>query len=292
MDNKNINKTKSWSHLITFFISYIFFVGIFQTIGIYLAGLNLDNFRSVIRSSSQNFTIQFFSLTGTVLIIWLFRKYNNNKTFISLGFSKNHIAKDLFFGVLFGVLIMFSGFICLLYFKQIEFVSFQLNIKDLLLSFGVFIFVALTEELLFRGYILSNLMDSFNKYVALTISAIFFSLMHAPNPHISLMGLIAIAIAGFLFGLPYIYNRSLWFPIALHFSWNFCQGSIFGFNVSGTQQYSLINTIYSKASLWNGGAFGFEGSVLCVFLSVVSLFLIYVIFRKRESSYLVLNENN
>ena len=142
--------------------------------------------------------------------------------------------------------------------------------------------VALTEEILVRGYFLRNLMVSFNSYLALFISALIFSLMHLSNPNVTPVSLTIIFLSGLVLGLPYVYSKNIWFPVALHFSWNFFQGPIFGFNVSGTTIYKLIETRYKTANYWNGGEFGFEGSVLAVFFLLSALAVVYFLFRNTK----------
>ena len=155
---------------------------------------------------------------------------------------------------------------------------------NLILIIGFFISVAISEETLFMGYILSNLMASFDKYIALIISAIFFSLIHSFNANINFISMVNLFISGIIFGVAYIYSKSLWFPIALHFSWNFFQGPVFGFNVSGRDTYSLLSTNADTANIWNGGSFGFEASVLSVFFQLIALFIVFLIFKNRASS--------
>ena len=96
--------------------------------------------------------------------------------------------------------------------------------------------------------------------------------------------MLGLFLAGLLFGSPCIYTKSLWFPIALHFSWNFFQGTIFGFNVSGMDTYSFITTKEDFANIWNGGGFGFEGSWLCILFQLLALLIVYFVFKKRMGS--------
>jgi hypothetical protein len=100
--------------------------------------------------------------------------------------------------------------------------------------------------------------------------------------YIEILSLIQLFIGGLLLGIPYIITRNLWFSIGLHFSWNFFQGTIFGFNVSGIENYSIIQTKYNTANIWNGGLFGFEGSILCLILQIVAIALILLKFNKEE----------
>ena len=281
MEEENSNKSQGWKNILKIIIPYFFGVGIFQLIGYYFVGLDIANYKIIEQTTEQHFIITFFSLLGTWAVVLLFRKYIDRKTFSSLGFCKTFIIKDIFWGLAFGFVIMLLGFTCLFFTKQLIFVNIQFRPIELLLSVGIFIFVAISEELFFRGYILNNLLVSFNKYISLIISSLLFSLMHAANPSFSLISFIGLFIAGLFFGLSYIFTRSLWFPIALHFSWNFFQGSIFGFNVSGNKKKSIIEIGYQTETIWNGGAFGFEGSILCIILQIVAIFYLRWLLKNR-----------
>ncbi|MDA9294917.1 CPBP family intramembrane metalloprotease [Flavobacteriaceae bacterium] len=151
--------------------------------------------------------------------------------------------------------------------------------QEILISFLLFTIVAIVEETLLRGYVLRNLMYSFNKYIALIWSSILFSLMHGFNPIIDTFALIELFLAGILLGQSYIHTKNLWFPIALHFSWNFFQ-THFGFNVSGQDTYSLIEFSIVENNLWNGGDFGFEGSWLSIISSIIMIILVERYFKK------------
>jgi uncharacterized protein len=113
--------------------------------------------------------------------------------------------------------------------------------------------------------------------------------MRAGNANFTLLSMIDLFIAGFLSGLAYIYSKNLWFPIALHFSWNFFQGTIFGFNVSGKDTYSLIVTKDYSSNIWNGGGFGFEGSVLSIIFQFIAIVMVFLIFKNRKPGNKFLN---
>ena len=80
----------------------------------------------------------------------------------------------------------------------------------------------------------------------------------------------------------YIYTRNLCFPIALHWFWNWIQGPVLGYEVSGNKFCNgLLALRLPEANLINGGAFGFEGSILCTVLMVVGTGLILKIHGKE-----------
>jgi membrane protease YdiL (CAAX protease family) len=284
METKNIDKSQGWKNILKLIIPYVLCTGIFQLIGSYFAGINLDdiaNYKAINETTLQLFISVSISLIGTFGLVWLFRKYIDKKTLASLGFTKLFLIKDSLFGLLFGFIIIVTGFVCLLFTKQISFISIQFKQVELILSIGIFLCITLSEELLFRGYILNNLLISFNKYIAVFISSLLFCLIHAANPNFNFLGSINLFVAGIFFGLAYVQTRSLWFPLALHFSWNFFQGAIFGFNVSGKDTYSLIVTKNNKLNIWNGGNFGFEGSILSIIFQLFAIYIVYLIFKNR-----------
>jgi len=282
MEIVNKGKSQGWKNILKIIIPYLIVVGIFEFIGALIMGLDLRNQGFNHRTSVQLFVTQLMSLIGTVGIVWLFSTEVDKQSFKSIGFNKVHIGRDLALGLVMGFVIMLSGFLILVLSHQLEYTGTHCNALNLFYNIGVFVFVAIAEEVFTRGYILRNLAVSFNKYVALVISALIFSLMHLANPNITPVSLSIIFLSGLVLGLPYLYTKNLWFSMALHFSWNFFQGPIFGFNVSGLNVDKLIKTKYATANYWNGGEFGFEGSILAVVFLLCALVAIYFLFRHRE----------
>ena len=154
------------------------------------------------------------------------------------------------------------------------------------MSWVLMLMVAVSEEVAFRGFVLGRLLSAgVNRFVALFLSSALFSLMHFLNPDFSLMAFLNILLAGVLMGSTYIYTRNLWFPIALHLFWNWFQGPILGLEVSG-EQYgnTLLNLNLPEENLINGGAFGFEGSILCTALISIAIVLTLKSASKQSAS--------
>ncbi|MNK38456.1 CAAX amino terminal protease self- immunity [compost metagenome] len=271
----------SWINCVSIIIPYLFIVGIFQVFAHFLLGLPVGD-AELNRTSWEKFIIVFFSAVGTFSTIWLFRVYIDKESIKSLGLDFLDISgKEFRWAIFMPVLIMSLAFFLLLFTKQIQYIQFKFSLNELILNCAIFILVAFTEELFIRGYILNNLMGSINKFSALIISSVIFAIMHLANPNINLTSFSNLILAGILLGLPCIYKRNLWLSIAFHFSWNFFQGSIFGFNVSGLNGYSMITQMRRDDTIWNGGSFGFEGSILCIMLQVFCIVILYFLFEKR-----------
>ena len=184
-----------------------------------------------------------------------------------------------------GALMLAGGFSALVFLQEIQWSGTNVDLSNILSGVALFVLVALSEELLLRGYVLNNLIKSMHRIIALAISSIMFMLIHILNSNSSWIGFLNIFLAGILLGLPYIYTKSLWLPIALHFSWNFFQGIIFGFNVSGHVTYSLFTQSRTADTIWNGGKFGFEGSVLSIIFQIVAILALWWYYSKRSEQY-------
>ncbi len=287
---KEKNKHIGWQRVLLLILPYLFIVGLFQFIGALLSGVDLSNIDAE-RTSIQQLILSLFNLIGTFIVLWLFMKHLDKEKFINLGLQLKNRIEDFIIGIVIGFVIMTIGYLLLQSLDEITFQNVNFNPKEILISVLLFCIVAIVEETLMRGYILRNLMISFNKYVALLISSLLFSLMHGFNPNVDLFALANIFLAGILLGLSYIHTKNLWFPIGLHLSWNLFQ-TLFGFNVSGQDSYSLIEISIADKNILNGGDFGFEGSILSVISMVITIMLIEVYYRSKTKHKLKTEETN
>ncbi len=220
--------------------------------------------------------ISLFGLGGTLLTVWLFRKFIDKKSMKSLGFEFKAYRNDLFAGMGWGFLLILIGFMALWISGMLKISSVQFNPLSIFFFLLMFIIVALNEEILVRGYILINLMDSMNKYIALIISSLLFATMHLMNANMSLVPAINIFLAGILLGIYFVHKGNLWFPIGMHITWNFFQGPIFGFEVSGHITDSIIVQDIAGHELLTGGEFGFEGSLIATVAMIVLTIVIHL----------------
>jgi uncharacterized protein len=143
----------------------------------------------------------------------------------------------------------------------------------LLPPFLFFVCVGIYEELLVRGYLLLNLSEGFNFgslgprtaiVLAWILSSVLFGLLHLANPNTTILSSVSISAAGLMLGLGYVLTGQLAIPIGIHISWNFFQGHVFGFPVSGTPPFgaTVLETADNGPALWTGGAFGPEGGLI------------------------------
>ena len=141
----------------------------------------------------------------------------------------------------------------------------------------LFILVSFSEEVLVRGYVFSYLQRHYSDAVAVLISSSAFVLLHLANDHINALAITNLLLCGVLLALCKLHYQNLWMPIGVHFSWNFLQGSVLGFPVSGKDIPSILSVDTYDYPILNGGSFGIEGSIFTVIvLSGAVLVLAYM----------------
>ncbi len=179
-------------------------------------------------------------------------------------------------GIFIGTIPILLGFWLLIFLQQIQIVDFEINWNKIGWYLFALLCVGINEEWLCRGILLFILLKSFNPVWALILSSGLFALLHIFNNAIDLIPFINLFLAGIFLGISYVYERSLWFPIGLHWAWNFVQGPICGFEVSGHKIESVYNlTSFNSNPILTGGAFGLEGSIIVTVLLI--LFIIGLI---------------
>ena len=289
---KKITYHKGWLTAILSIIPFFIFAILFQVIGLGFTStlgeygiieFDIDTYlevEDVMRDYlAADTIIQYFDLIGIFVLLWILMKFVDKEPFINLGFNIKGKMNDIILGMALGLLLMAVGYSTLIFLGEIKFVSFNYDLKSIILLFLLFIGVSVVEETYVRGYVLKNLLKSFNPVVSLIISSAIFSLLHFFNPNVNYIALTELFIAGILLGVSYVYTKNLWFPIALHLSWNFFQ-VMFGFNVSGMDTYSLIEFEILENNNINGGDFGFEGSYLSILFSLIMIYFLWRHYKK------------
>lgn len=279
---------QGWLRALLIVIPFIIFTGIFQAIGMYVWSIIsnqdfLELAQNMANASAASFAVlQIFGTVGTILLVWIFTRFIDRENFVDIGFSIKKRSKDILYGLLAGIFMMGIGSLLLYFSGNLTYDTINFNLIGLLQAVLLFIFVSINEEVFVRGYILRNMMGSMNKYIALVISSVLFMALHLLNPNLSLVAIINLFLAGILLGIGYVFTKNLWFPLALHFSWNFFQGPIFGFEVSGTNTDSLISHTIHGSELLTGGKFGLEGSLLATGLCSIAIIIFWMVYKKQD----------
>jgi len=237
---------------------------------------------------------QFISLVMITTAVFFTRHFVDRQPLVSLGLKRN---KQAVTDVLMGILITFFMFALIftielsLGWLKIEGFSWQVEsastfVTSLLLWLAIFLIVGWQEELLSRGYILQNLTSGLNLFWGVLISSSIFAVMHRGNPGATWSSTIGILLAGLFLALPYILTRQLWISIGLHIGWNFFEGVVFGFPVSGNSTFHVIRQTVSGSDFMTGGSFGPEAGLVFFPALTLSALLVwgYVRFSRKQST--------
>lgn len=265
-DHKNI---KLWRDII-FVIGGILLLIIGSTIlslGVYTAS----------ESDSYLINIPIFLITAVVLLLLynLLIRYLEDNDACKIAPRKNisSIGNGLFIGFSYFIIVTVTMSLCGYYHIK----SIQFDWEKQLFSFTLFFLVAVSEEIFFRGILFRMINRRWNIWAALVISALFFGGLHILNDNATLWSSIAITIeAGSLLGAAYAYSKNIWLPIGIHWIWNYTQGNILGFPVSGEDNVTSIITPEISGPQWlTGGSFGAEASVISAVIGLlISLWFI------------------
>ncbi len=242
------------------------------------------------------------SLAAALSSVWLTGRYLDRRRLRDFGFHLNAgWWLDLSFGFFLGALLMSGVFLVQLAFGWVSVNGtfqtvepgnpFLPSVFAALLTFSC---VGFYEELVYRGYQITNLAEGLNlpglaaPRVAVVLAWIFssylFGVLHGANPGASPLSAVNITLAGLMLGVGYVLSGELAIPIGLHIAWNFFQGNVYGFPVSGLDPIgaTFISTGQRGPELWTGGAFGPEGGLLVPLATLTGCLLIALWVRLRQ----------
>jgi hypothetical protein len=259
---------------------------------------------------SDRLTLFALRLIAVVLGTWFVVRFIDHRPWSQMGLQFDRLWWiDLLFGLFLGALLMSFVFV-------VEYVAGWVRVRDsfvvdlnatpfivaLIGPLVVSLVISIIEELLARGYQLRNLAEGLNMpsigpsgaiVASWVISSSLFGLLHVFNPNATWFSTLYLMLTGVFFGLGYVLTGRLGLPIGLHFAWNFVQGNIYGFPVSGNifGGATVISIEQGGPPLWTGGAFGPEAGLLGIAAILLGclLTLLWVQARyKRVAFYLPL----
>ena len=230
---------------------------------------------------------ELFSFVFILLLFIFWVKVIEKNSLSSLGFVKKNWLKYLGWGILLSFLQM--GVIALVY--QVSGIgTFELNelsLEPILFILGLFPFWLIqggTEEVATRGWLLTRIAARTNLPLAIAISSSLFGILHMGNAGVTFLSVLNIILDGVLAALLFIYTDSIWLVVAQHGTWNYVQGNLLGFQVSGTgADASIFTFTMGSGPDWlTGGEFGAEGSIITTLVLLVSLVVVYLLGERKE----------
>ena len=285
-----------------------------QLLLVFILMLLEDYATAPIKSSlSQNALLMLDAITGILafgISIWLSGKWFDHRRFVDFGF---HLSRfwwiQLGFGAALGAFLMSLIFLAEWSLGYVYIIQVGFTVEPgmslafvLLVMFIHYSGVSFTEEILTRGYLLRNLLDGFsvlNRKMAIGfavfVTSIIFALPHAGNPNATLPSTLLLVVFGVMCAVGVIFTRELAIPLGLHLTWNFFQGHVFGFPVSGwAMRGGTILQIQQSGPRWfTGGTFGPEAGVVGLLAMVLGILLIVLWGRanvQTKESYVKRNQ--
>jgi membrane protease YdiL (CAAX protease family) len=173
--------------------------------------------------------------------------------------------------------------------------------QGLLLTLGGTLLVLLgwivqgaAEEVLARGFLLPILGTRWGPVPGVIVSSLFFSVLHLQNPNVNFISIVNLFLFGLFTALYALYEGGLWGVFAIHTIWNWAQGNLFGFSVSGLDlQSSILIDLEEAGPDWaTGGLFGPEGGVVVTLVLVGGIFGLVYLSRKNARTLPEVTDNN
>lgn len=288
-----------WLRALLFMPVWLIIMGIVQSIGVVgimiASGVDMTDptgaeaiFENISFDDPMMLLLTAFGILGSFLSLWFMMAVVNRQPLTSIGLSTENRGKEMLVGL--GAALAFIGGIFLILWligavNVTGFVGFKPGV--FIVSMMLFL-AAFDEELIFRGYILNNMMDATeNRWIALAGSSVLFALLHAGNPAVfsTFVPMSELFAAGFILGISYTFTKNLWFPTFFHFGWNFFQG-LFGFEISGLDVDSWKMIAHENTGnvpdIVSGGAFGIEGSVISLCCTILGTYVIWKYYIDNE----------
>lgn len=242
---------------------------------VYLCGIPFSliyNF-NLIPDSIDALILSLIDQTVAVLVVFggllmVFRIFNNY-SFESITLVKKSILPAFAKGTLIGfaTILICAGLAMI--FGNVTFAIGNFNLLLFVGYFMLYVLVAIFEEVLFRTFPLIVLAERYRAFAAILVSSILFGLAHLANPGFTWIAMLNITLAGILFSLYVLQKRNVYWAIGIHFGWNFTQGTLLGYKVSGTNANGILSAKPIGNAYLSGGNFGIEGSIYCTIVMLI-----------------------
>jgi CAAX protease family protein len=123
--------------------------------------------------------------------------------------------------------------------------------------------------------------------IAVLILTLLFVLLHLNVQGATALSVASTAMqAGFLLSGAYVFTRSLWFVIFLHFAWDLAEPGIFGgVNPGNSIRQSLLESKISGSVFLTGGQQGPQNSIQALLFCLLTG-LIFLYLAKRKNNFI------
>ncbi len=241
---------------------------------------------------------QLLQLVAVLVGTWVCRRFVDKRDWAGFGLRLDRQGvRDIGLGLLLGAALLTGIFLVELAMGWITVSGFAWQTRplgDLVRSLFwrivvQMMVVAVTEEVVMRGYLLPTLEEGLGLPWAVAITSSVFGLIHLINPTAhgwaSYVIPFTLTMAGVFLALAYLVRRTLWLPIALHFAWNTFEYEIFALTGAAPESARFLITEITGPALWVGlpnSAFGPEVGLLGVLAMAVGIWVLWHMRRRAQ----------
>lgn len=248
----------------------------FILIGIFIIGFGSNSLAGLITQEKLTLFLlaDCFRAAFIFLYVYLIKKYIYKKSVKAL-FLSDRISHEMLMGLFLGSFMILSVYaICKLTNSMTQIWPERIDQFTNLIVTVILtsLTTAFWEELIMRGLLLDELLTKFNSKTSLLISASFFGIAHLLGPTPSILTVLSTFLAGLLLGLIYLKTKNLYFPIALHFSWNCLQQLLFSKKIFQTE---IKNSLLA-------GSVTVEDGLIAINITALAVLIIYNYYRGTQ----------
>ncbi len=283
------------------FVAVVFVLSIVFTRVAITAGVEPELFEMEADAGLTGGTLAVFAglilvtTVGVLVSVWLVARYIDRRRVTDYGFRLDpRWWSDFAFGLALGAVLPTVMLVVGWAVGWYRVTGFFVSEGSFLSAFGavvvLFVSVGVYEELLVRGWLLTNVAEGLRYFgerwavvAAVLLTSSLFGVLHLPNPGASFASATIITLAGVFLALGYVLTGELSIPIGIHITWNLFNGSVYGFGVSGIRlPVSFVSTEGVGPEYVTGGEFGPEAGLLGgVAVAVGSAAILWWV-RRRE----------
>ena len=272
-------------------ISLLALVGLARNFG--EAGQNLASyFQNLLASltdktSDFRLILELLSFGFVLNTVFRWTRKVEKRPIRTLGFYRENILSNLLKGFGIGLALFLLTLLGLVALGQYRFESIRLNPYSLIFvvfTIPFWILQGTAEEVVSRAWLLPQLASRTNLKLAILISSVLFTLLHAGNSGLTPLSLVNLFLFGVAMSLYLLKTDTVWGVAGIHGAWNFAQGNLFGILVSGQPSGTSLMTFLPQGNQdWiSGGSFGIEGSIMTSL--VLLLLIVYLVYQLKKEN--------
>ncbi|NLV86460.1 MAG: CPBP family intramembrane metalloprotease [Clostridiales bacterium] len=233
--------------------------------------------------------LMLFATAATTICTVIYCRKIEGRSFSSMGMRKDGFLKKCGMGYIIGILMISAAVGLSMVLGATRFGGFDSRVSWFYIGLFLlgFIVQGMSEEVLVRGYFMVSCANRVHIALALGLSSVLFAALHLANNGITALSFINLVLFGVFTGAYMLRTNDLWGVCAIHASWNFVQGHIFGISVSGTVvSSSVFSTVLIEGKeLVSGGSFGIEGGICTSAVLIAATALVMFLPQKKPYIY-------